>query len=229
MRYSLLLFDADGTLYDYEKGEVFALKKSLEEFGIENDFDKNLLLYKSINSALWREFELKKISADDLKVERFNRLFTTLNKSVNTKKFSDVYLENLSKATFIFQGVDHLLEELFPLVPMVIITNGLKQVQRPRFDRSSIGKYMQEYIISEEIGLQKPDPGIFEYAFRKLNFKEKNSALIIGDNLHSDILGGLNYGIDTCWFNPANQINDTEIRPTYTISKLTDLKKIIAY
>ena len=82
--------------------------------------------------------------------------------------------------------------------------------------------------ISEEIGYPKPHKEIFEFALQKLENKNKNDILLVGDNLVSDIKGGNDFGIDTCWFNQNIWNNKLDIHPTYEINNLLELKKIIS-
>ncbi len=227
MKYELLLLDADDTLFDYRKGESYALQKTFEQFGITVDFNNALEVYKLANKKVWKDFEQNKISAEKLKTERFENLFAELGIDRDTQKFSDAYLDHLSFANFLLDGTEEVIKNLYGKIRMAIITNGLKQVQRPRFDRSAIGPFMNEYIISEEIGMQKPDEAIFEYTFEKLNHGNKETCLIVGDNLTSDILGGIRFGIDTCWFNPKGGINTSGLKPDYEISGLKQLLDIL--
>jgi 2-haloacid dehalogenase len=97
----------------------------------------------------------------------------------------------------------------------------------PRFAASSIRDCFAEIVISGEIGLAKPDPAIFEYAFERIDRPAKERVLMIGDNLGSDILGGANYGLDTCWFNPAGTPNGHGVEPTYEIRELREVLEII--
>jgi 2-haloacid dehalogenase len=227
MKYTLLLFDADDTLFDYKKGENYAFSNTFSDFRLDVDLKKAKNLYKVFNKQAWKDFEKNRITADELKIKRFKLLFDELSLDVSPQEFSDAYLDHLSNSTFLFNGVEELINDLAGKVTMCIITNGLKRVQRPRFDRSSIGRYFKEYIISEEIGMQKPDESIFQYTFEKLNHTDKEECLIIGDNLTSDILGGIRFGIDTCWFNPNFGENTTGLKPTYEINYLDDLRSIL--
>lgn len=81
----------------------------------------------------------------------------------------------------------------------------------------------EQVIISEEVGCQKPHPGIFDYAFTNLAISNKSKVLMVGDSLTSDIQGGNKYGIDTCWFNPSRKTNTSGIQPTYEITSLMEL------
>ncbi len=227
MKYEVLLIDADDTLFDYSMGEEYALRKTLIDSNILYPFEKVLEEYKVINTGIWKEFEQGRIKVDELKILRFARLFERIGVEADSSRFSDDYLENLSEATFLIDGVEELVEQSYSDFKLAIITNGLTKVQRPRFNSSAIGKYFDEYIVSEEVGLQKPDPEIFSYALSKLKHEDKDSVLMIGDNPGSDILGGINFGIDTCWYNPGNKEPVKGIFPTYTINDIRELRSLI--
>ncbi|MDQ0272124.1 YjjG family noncanonical pyrimidine nucleotidase [Cytobacillus purgationiresistens] len=132
----------------------------------------------------------------------------------------------MSKETHLVQGAVELCENLAGC-RLAIITNGFTDVQTSRIASSPLSKTFEHIIISEEAGIQKPDKGIFDYAFSKLQITDKAKVLIVGDSLTSDIKGGINYGIDTCWFNPHLKVNNTEIKPKYEVHALTDLMKIV--
>jgi HAD superfamily hydrolase (TIGR01509 family) len=110
---------------------------------------------------------------------------------------------------------------------LALITNGLKQVQRSRLAQSSIGKYFEVVLISDELGVAKPHPDIFTVAFKAMGNPEKEHVLIIGDSLSSDIKGGSDYGIDTCWFNPHGKQPDAGIKITYEIQSLPQILTIL--
>ena len=227
MKYELVLFDADGTLFDFDKASEEALKRAMQLFNIDKWNADTWALYKKVNKQIWNEFELKQISAADLKLERFRRFFSALSVTdVEPKDFSDKYLLFLSQGTYLIDGALELVQWCYGKFRLGIITNGLTNVQKPRFNESVLNKYFEHYIISEEIGFAKPHPEIFDYSFEKFNHTDKKSAIIIGDNLTSDIKGGIDYGIDTCWFN-ALGANSDSIIPTYEINKLENLKDIL--
>jgi 2-haloacid dehalogenase len=227
LKYDLLLFDADGTLFDYKKAEAIALDTTLRKFGIVSDFDVIRERYAVINSRLWKEYEKGIVSRIELREERFKHLFETFSLEIDANPFSTVYLENLSQGSFLLEGAEKLIEMLHTDFKLAIITNGFKEVQRSRFKRSGLYSYFADIIISDEIGSQKPEPAIFEAAFKRLLHTDKKTALIIGDSLSSDIRGGINFGIDTCWYNPDRAAPSDGVEPTYTISDLADLPAIV--
>ncbi len=225
-RYSWLLFDADGTLFDYNKAESTAFRDVFRAF----DFDfqpEYALTYREINDRYWRDFELGLIDQKSLRSQRFAELLNSLELQADPEQFSRTYLGFLAMGTYLIEGAEELLDALHPLFNMAILTNGLQDVQRPRFTRSSIGSYFKVWIISEEVGYAKPDPAIFDAVFDMIGHPPLDEVLMIGDSLTSDIAGGLNYGIDTCWFNPSNQGSPQEMDIRYEINELSQLQDIL--
>lgn len=227
MKYDIIIFDADETLFDFKKSERNAFKNTMLEFNINYDENYHLKIYKDINTAIWKELEDGLITQQKLKVERFKRLSDALNAGFDEVEFSKSYMKHLSYASFLYDDSLALIESLSKDYRLSIITNGLKDVQNNRIRKSIIGKYFEDIVISEEIGVSKPDPKIFEHALNNLNYTDKNKVLMVGDSLTSDIQGGINFSIDTCWFNPNKIVNGSEIKPTYEISNLMDLKEVI--
>ena len=120
-----------------------------------------------------------------------------------------------------------LIETLHKSYRLAIVTNGLTSVQDKRIRKSSIAKFFETIVISEEVSTAKPNPKIFEHTLKSMNFFDKSKVLMIGDSLSSDIQGGINFGIDTCWYNPNKVINETSIKPTYEISNFDELKLLL--
>ncbi|MDV4152370.1 YjjG family noncanonical pyrimidine nucleotidase [Clostridium sp. AL.422] len=228
MKYEVLLFDADETLFDFKKSEKQAFENSILEFNIEYDENYHLKIYEEINKNIWLEFEQGLITQKDLKVERFRRLSSKINTPFDEIEFSKAYIKHLANASFLYNDSAELIENLSEDYRLAIITNGLKDVQSKRIGQSLIAQYFDTIIISEEVKVSKPNPEIFEIALNNLNYKNKSKVLMIGDSLTSDIKGGINFSIDTCWINFNNSKNPTSIKPTYEISNLLDLFKILS-
>lgn len=226
MKYEIILFDADDTLYDYGMAESHALYNAFAHFELPTGADDYAASYQEINNALWRDLEQGKITSAVLKVERFNRLFRANALDLNPEAFSEAYLRFLGEGTFLIQGAVELCEELADY-RLAIITNGIKDVQTSRIQGSPLYDTFEQIIISEEAGYQKPETGIFDYAFAKLGITDKEKVLIVGDSLTSDIQGGVNYGIDTCWFNPLGKENTSGVQPKYEIRSLSELLDIV--
>jgi 2-haloacid dehalogenase len=227
MKYEIIIFDADETLFDFRKSEKYAFENTMLEFNMEYDEDYHLKIYSDINKIIWNEFEEGLISQEKLKTERFKRLSDKLNIPFDEIKFSESYLKHLSNASFLYDDSVKLIESLNKDYRLSIITNGLNDVQDNRIRKSIISNYFEDIIISEVVKVAKPDPKIFELALNNINHTDKSKVLMVGDSLTSDIQGGINFGIDTCWYNPNRIINKTGIKPTYEISNLMDLPEIL--
>ncbi|APB76031.1 MULTISPECIES: YjjG family noncanonical pyrimidine nucleotidase [Paenibacillus] len=222
MKYEIILFDVDDTLFDFKKAESHALHNTFTQFGLPQGATEYKASYDEINGALWREAEEGHITSAQLRVERFKRLFTIHDLDFNPNAFSAAYLRYLGEGAFLMDGAVELCDMLSDC-RLAIITNGIKEVQTSRIQLSPLRDVFEQVIISEEVGCQKPQAGIFDYAFTKLAISDKSKVLMVGDSLTSDIQGGNQYGIDTCWFNPAGKTNASGIQPTYEIKSLMEL------
>jgi 2-haloacid dehalogenase len=227
MKYDVIIFDADGTIFDFEMAEKNAFEKTMNYFGINSNDDNYMRIYKEINSELWDEYEKKNITAERLKIERFKRFFIKIKSDYLGDEGSKVYLGFLSKGAFLLDGALELLQELESKVNMILLTNGFTNVQKNRLELSGIRKFFSTVVISEEVGFAKPHIKIFEYGLKNAPYVSRKKVLMVGDSLKSDILGGINFGIDTCWYNPKVVSNKSKINPTYEIKDFESLRKII--
>ena len=226
MRYDWLLLDADGTLFDYDAAEAAALAKTFGQVGIEFE-PAYIETYRQINAAIWREFEVGRISQERLRTRRFELLFEAAGVECDPQRFSTLYLKNLAGGTQLIEGAEEVVKALHGKVRLALITNGLKEVQRPRLAASAIARYFDAVLISEELGCAKPDRAIFDAAFERMGHPSKERVLIVGDSLTSDIKGGNDYGIDACWFNPDRKKPDPSIEIRYEIDRLDALLAIV--
>ncbi|WP_459502334.1 YjjG family noncanonical pyrimidine nucleotidase [Bacillus sp. C1] len=226
MKYKVILFDVDDTLFDFSMSEKKALHKTFLKFGLPTGLVDYEDSYKEISGVLWRDLEEGKITLSELGVERFRRLFLTHELEINADIFSSTYLGYLGMEIHMVAGAVDLCNMLADC-RLAIITNGFADVQKARIKGSPLSDTFEHIIISEEVGFQKPARGIFEYAFSRLKITDKSSVLMVGDSLTSDIQGGINYGIDTCWFNPQCKENNRGMKPTYEIRNLTDIIGIV--
>jgi 2-haloacid dehalogenase len=222
MKYEWLLFDADGTLFDYQRAEAKALEGAFGDFSLPFD-DRSAQAYRTINHQVWVDFENGRITSTALRVVRFERLFAHLGVDTDAGQFSDRYLFHLAAGSDLISGAEEVIGVLKNRCRLGLITNGLKDVQRPRLARSAIATCFDVLAISEELGVAKPDPRYFDEVFARMGQPARESVLVIGDSLTSDILGGLNYGVDTCWYNPAGLPPNPEIPATFEIRQLTNL------
>ncbi|MFX3616479.1 MAG: HAD-IA family hydrolase [Sporolactobacillus sp.] len=124
-------------------------------------------------------------------------------------------------------GAQKLCDDLSKFCRLTIVTNGISKTQRRRFGKSTIKKDFAALFISGDIGFQKPQTELFDYVFNSLHISDKSRVLMVGDNLATDILGGIHAGIDTCWFNHNEAVNETKIKVNFEIQSLSELRKIV--
>ena len=226
MKYAWLLLDADNTLFDYDRAEGEALRRTFEAFG--DGFEPHYAgVYRQINAQIWRQFEQGAISQQRLRSRRFELLFEAVGVELDAASFSPQYLAHLGQGTYLLDGAEEVVRALHGRVGLLIITNGLQEVQWPRLANSAIGAYMDGVVISDEVGVSKPDPRIFDIAFEKMDHPAREEVLMVGDSLTSDMPGGIAYGIDTCWYNPGQRPRPPELDIRYEIQRLADLLPIV--
>jgi 2-haloacid dehalogenase len=220
MKYSWLLFDADDTLFDFPRAEANALKWTLDELGIPSQ-PGYFEIYARCNLTVWKEFERGLVTSTELRTKRFHLFFEEVRIAADPEIVSPLYLRNLALGTDLLPGAKEVVRSLMPRFHLVLVTNGLADVQWPRLQRSALADCFEAVFISEEIGAAKPARAYFDAVFGAIGNPPKNEVLIIGDSLSSDMRGGIDYGIDTCWYNPYGVVTDLPI--TFEIASLHEL------
>lgn len=225
MKYSTILFDADGTLLDFKKSEYEAVKEMLELFDIFPD-DEMISKYSEINDGLWKALERGEIEKSVLLYHRFELFCEYYGFERDCRRMAESYMHRLSTKSYIIDGADKLCDSLFGKVKMYIVTNGVEFIQKGRLSSCPISKYFDDVFISGVIGYEKPDIKYFERVGDAIGF-DKSSTLIVGDSLTSDIKGGINFGIDTCWYNPKNKTAPEDMRITYNVKSFDEIYRVI--
>ena len=217
-----LLFDADGTLLDYNAAERKALTATFAAAGYSwtDDYANT---YRLINGEVWAAFERGELSQPELNRLRFERTLKALDLDTAVDDFADSYLAHLSRTTDLVEGALNVIPELAKQHRLYLITNGIPRVQHGRFGLSPLRPYFEGMVISGEVGHAKPDARIFDAAFEGMGRPPRRYVLIIGDSLSADIKGGLSYGIDACWYNPHGRHRPPGLVPTYEIRDLREL------
>lgn len=225
-KYDLILFDADGTLFDYDRAEAVALEQAFAQHQLPYNADLRNA-YRAINSALWRELEAGRIDKPGLQVGRFQRLFATANLHADAHAVSNDYLAFLGQCGHLLDGAVDVCRELARSCTLVIATNGIARTQRGRLGCCAIAPFIRHIVVSEDAGHQKPHPGFFTYAFTLCNWHDKRRAIIIGDSLATDIKGGADFGIATCWYNPSRAAPSADIRADHEITDLNQVMDLV--
>ena len=184
-------------------------------------------IYRRINHELWRSYERGEIDSPTLMTERFERFVRECGIAFPSSILSGRYRDYLKMQGTLLPGAPEILERFASTHTMVLITNGFAEIQRSRLSVAGIEDLFDEIIISEEVGVQKPDERIFEMACEAAKCTDRRSALMIGDSPTSDIVGAERSGIDSCLVQFTGGSLPSGVVPTYTIRSLDELHKII--
>lgn len=224
--YDFLLMDADGTLMDFERAETCAIEETMIRHGLP--FSPEILaLYSGINKKCWEEFERGEITKQTLLVERFRRLFERLHVTADPAVVRLTYQAELGKGAYMLPGAKELCRRLSRTHKLYILTNGVSATQHSRFALCGLDKLADAVFVSEDLGSQKPARDYFERVFARIPGFSRERALMVGDSLTSDIQGGINAGVDTCWYNPGGIPRPREMDITYEIRRLRELEAIV--
>lgn len=224
--YEFLLLDMDDTILDFKKAEEVALKKTLRSFSLEPT-DEVCARYSAINQGYWEMLERKEITREKLKVQRFGDLFREYGIKVDSTLCAKRYVENLAQGHFFMPGAEEAVRSLSKKYKLYMVSNGATDVQMSRLDSAGIEKYFQKIFISQQVGVDKPDKLFFQRCFSQIPDFCKDRAIIVGDSLTSDILGGRNAGIATCWVNPKKKPARADIPADYEITALSELEDLL--
>lgn len=225
-RYQFVLFDADNTLFDFDLAEHKALVKSLAHWGYPTD-EATQQTYLAINRALWAGFDRGEVSREELVIRRFARLQEKLGGRRDPAEMNRFYLTALGEGSDLLPGAEELCRALAPHCILAIVTNGLALAQRSRFAGSALSDVIGHVFISEAMGCQKPQKEYFDKVCAALNITDRTRAVVVGDNLHSDILGGINAGIDTIWYDPKGRPGSADIVPTHRAADFDALRALL--
>ena len=227
---TVLLFDIDNTLLDFDAAEYTALGRIFAHYGVADTAD-NRRIYAQENQALWRQNERGQISREELLKTRFVKAFEQLKLPLpaDGKVIDDEYETYLSQGHQLMRHAKALLDLLKARqAEMYVVSNGTSKVTRPRILESGILPYFQDVFISEEVGAQKPDKAFFDKAFAHIENASSKDFVIVGDSLTSDMLGGANAGIHTIWFNPKHQPKPEQPKIDFEIDDLLEIPDLLA-
>ena len=226
MRYRTLLFDADGTLFDFARCEREAVREALLMSGV--DADGNMInRYSQINDSLWKKLERGEIEKSVLLYHRFEIFAEEFGVTLDAKQTAKNYMLTLSQKHYMIPGARELLESLSKKADLYMVTNGVESTQRGRYHASHMDLYFKDLFISGAIGHEKPNRGFFDYVAEHIPNFNPDEAIIIGDSLSSDIRGGILYGIDTCWYNPKRLPTPEHMHITRVANSLEEIQAFL--
>jgi YjjG family noncanonical pyrimidine nucleotidase len=221
--YDWILFDADETLFCFDDRR--GLTKLFAQYEL-NFTEEDYAEYKILNGQLWKDFQNGQIKADIIRKERFAPWTSRFNKS--SLEINSEFLAAMSTICEPLQGALSLLNRLKTNVKMGIITNGFTEWQTIRLDRLGLINYMDILVTSEQVGHAKPHQAIFDHALSLMGNPLRNRVLMVGDTFETDIKGGTNAQLHTCWLNTHHKpLPENELAPTYHVNTLIQLEHIL--
>ena len=224
----VLLWDIDGTLLNFEEAEKASIQHCFDKFGLGVCTEEMLMHYHGINRGYWKRLELGEITKPEVLIGRFRDFFTIYGMDVSlAKEFNDEYQISLGDTVVFCRNAQEILEECRGKVLQYAVTNGTKIAQDRKLKNSGLITIFDGVFISEEVGYEKPAVEFFEEVFRVIGTYEPSEVLIVGDSLTSDICGGNNMGIKTCWYNPEKKENDAGVTIDYEIEDLIQVLELI--
>lgn len=228
--YTTIFFDLDDTLWDTIGNAKQCLHELYNEYDISRfypTFDDFYKVYFKNTEVLWEKYSKGLIDKPTIIHSRFRNPFIHFEEPTDEmadEMNSDFFKRITTKSTLIDGAID-LLDYLHDKYRMHIISNGFSELQDKKINGSGLGKYFDKIVLSDAIGVNKPNPLIFNHLLNKAGVSP-SEVVMIGDNIDTDIMGAKNSGIDQVWFNPNNG-NRKDILPTYTVQHLAEIKSIL--
>ena len=221
-----ILLDLDDTILDFRRAEASAIGRTLRTFGLD-DSPAVLRRYHEINKRHWQMLEEGTMTRAQVLTHRFDELFGEFGMECDSAAVWKIYEKNLSEGHWFIDGAPELLEAIAPKYDLYLASNGASKVQHPRLDAAGIRKYFKGLFISEEMGADKPSKAYYDLCFAAIADFDPAAALMVGDSLTSDIQGGRNAGIRTCWFNPHCNPPRPDIPADYEFHALSELPALL--
>ena len=226
MKYPVLLFDADATLFDFPKASARAFAAMCRADGIP-DTEESRQLYHTINLELWAAFDRGEVSKEYVTLERFVRFLRALDLPLDPVKCNRDYLTALGAGVFPLPRAEEVCRELVRRGHrLYIVTNAVASVQRSRLQGSVFADLITDAFISEDAGASKPSALYYEYVLSRIG-APREDCLAIGDSLATDIRGANNAGLPCCWFNPGGKPRPEDLRIDYEIRDLRELLSFV--
>lgn len=224
--FEFLFIDLDDTILDFHKAEHIALGRTLEHFCLAPT-QEVLDRYSLINKAHWEMLERKELTREQVLVGRFGVLFREYGMEIDPVQCARTYEGNLSQGHYFLPGAYEALEALSKKYKLYLASNGTARVQAGRLESANISHFFRDIFVSQTMGANKPDIAYFNACFARIPGFDISKALIVGDSLTSDILGGKNAGMKTCWVNPKGKTAPADIQPDYEIKALSQLEDLL--
>lgn len=225
-RYPVVLFDLDNTIVDFEAAQRAAFASIMADVGVAHG-ERHLDLFIRVSKPLWHRVERGTMSLKNLNAARWQALTDALGLAIDPKPHAIAYLDRLAHAGKLMPGAREVLDALHGRVRLGLVTNGYRQVQRPRLAAFDLARYFDAVVISGELGIAKPSPAFFATALDQLAHTDPATVLVVGDSLTSDMAGARASGMRCCWFNPAGLEPPTDIEVDHVVGELREITAIV--
>jgi putative hydrolase of the HAD superfamily len=228
--YSCILFDLDHTLWDYERNSKETLLELYQEYGLRakgiREFDLFHNQFRIVNTELWELYDTGRISSQVIRQERFRKILQAfyLFEDALSEQLSRQYLLTCPTKGHLVPHTIEVLDYLMTKYKLAVVTNGFEEIQNTKLSSSKLTPYFRHVVTSQKAGCRKPSKEIFDYAL-KLNEAECHQAIMIGDNLITDMGGARNSSIDSVFFNPDSLKHDSVVN--YEINSLAELRQFL--
>ena len=222
----IVFLDIDNTLIDFNECAKHSIIKIFKDFNLpycDNVFET----FIRENIKIWKRLENGEITKAYLRANRWNIILEKLNIAFDGPLIEELFENGIAESAYEVEGAKEILEHLSKKHELYVVSNGFRAVQENRLNISGFKKYFDKMFFSEDIGVSKPQKEFFDYCFNSLNNPCKENVILIGDSISADIIGGINYNIKTIWFNKNNEICPNNIKPTYIVRALGEIKNII--
>lgn len=231
--YKAIFLDWDDTIGDWTTAEFKALQDLYKTYRLDRlyeTFEDYLNEYKPYNLELWGMYGRGEVTKDHLHLQRFLKPIEGLpvagdGLQAMAHEMGAKFLRLTNTYFSLLPDAEKVVKYLAAKYPLTIISNGFKEVQYYKFEHSGLAPFFTHTLISEEVGINKPQPGIFEVALER-NGISADEALMIGDSYSSDIAGAKAAGIDQIWV-MGGKVPGTGETATYTVSQLADILHIL--
>lgn len=227
-RFTTILWDNDNTLMDFEYSMHKALRACFAAYDLLIN-DEIIARYEEINTGYWKRLERGEVTKSQLLDGRFRDLFRELGYEVDVPEFRKLFQVELGAYYSYLDNSLDICKALNGQVKQYIVTNGVEETQNRKIKVAGFYELMEEIFISGVIGFEKPRKEFFEYCLDRIEEKDPDKILIVGDSLTSDIAGGNNAGIKTCWYNPKGKTAGAEYRIDYEINNLKQIFEVLTY
>ena len=221
-----LLLDLDDTILDFHKAERLAIAKTIKEFGVEPT-EEVLTRYRAINKWHWEQLEQGKLTRAEVLENRFGMLFEELGVVADKAACAKAYEKNLSIGHYFLPGAEEAVDRLSKKYRLFLVSNGTASVQKGRMTSANLYRFFEIVFVSQEVGYNKPAKEYFDICFSRIPGFDPKKAIIVGDSLSSDIKGGINAGIRTCWVNPDHAPARPDTQPDYEIEGIHQLEALL--